>query len=76
MIKRVADYVVTTGEVLNLNDKSRKKFIDHDLDSILAASSCKTLLCAPMVINQKYVSSAVFTELIMNGGNVTLSTEY
>lgn len=54
IIKRVADYVAKTGEVLNLNDMSRKKFLDQDLDSNTAAEHCRTLLCAPMIINQRY----------------------
>lgn len=55
IIKRVADYVAKSGEVLNLNETSRKKFLEQDSESSAAAAeNCRTLLCAPVKVDQKY----------------------
>lgn len=55
IIKRVADYVAKTSEVLNLNETSRKKFLEQDSESSVAAENCRTLLSAPLKVDQKYV---------------------
>lgn len=57
IIKRVADYVVKTGEVLNLNETSRKKFLEQDSESSVAAENCRTLLCAPLKVDEECVDS-------------------
>lgn len=67
VIKRVADYVAKSGEVLNLNETSRMKFLEHDSEGG-TAENCRTLLCAPVKVYQKYDELAdVFLFITHNG---------
>ena len=51
IIKLVADYVAKTNEVVNLNARSLRKFVD--IESSSALEHCRSLLCAPMKVNEK-----------------------
>jgi hypothetical protein len=50
--------VAKTGGVLNLNETSRKKFLEQESEVSVAAENCRTLLGAPVKSGLKYVTSA------------------
>lgn len=50
-IKRVANYVGRTGEVLNLNEMTRKKFVEFEKTAM--SEHCKTILCGPLRMHQR-----------------------
>ena len=63
VIKRVADHAAKTGEVISLNEITRKKFIPAD--NKMALENCKTILCAPMMSNQKYINNLHYFHLLL-----------